>query len=145
MPTIDYHKLGRLLSSVCRLYRTRADRAMDKLGLYRGQGVLLMTLAQQDGMTQSEIAEKLHISLAAATKVIRRMEQAQHLQRRADAADARVSRVYLSDQGRALTAKICAAFGSLDRSMLAGLSLADLERLHDLLTRMQANLQHFEP
>lgn len=145
MSTIDYHKLGRLLAGVCRLHHTRADQAMDKIGLFRGQGMLLLTLAQQDGMAQSEIAEKLRISPAAATKVITRMEEAQYLERRADPEDGRVSRVYLRDQGRALTQEIYAAFGQLDQGMLGGLSQADLERLLDLLTRMQTNLQHLEP
>ncbi len=145
MAPIAYQDLGRLLVSVGRLHHTRADQSMDKIGLFRGQAILLMTLSQQDGMTHSEIAEKLRISPAAATKVIQRMERAQCLQRRADPADERVSRVYLQDKGRALIAEISAAFAKLDRTMLDGLPRPDLERLFDLLTRMQANLQGFQP
>jgi DNA-binding MarR family transcriptional regulator len=77
---IAYQELGRLLVSVCRLHHTRADQSMDQIGLYRSQAILLMTLSQRDGMMHSEIAEQLEISPAAATKVIKRMEQAQYLQ-----------------------------------------------------------------
>ena len=145
MSPIAYHELGRLLVSVCRLHHTRADQSMDKIGLYRGQAFLLMVLSEQDGMTHSEIAEKLEISAAAATKVIKRMEQAHYVQRRADPADERVSRVYLQAQGHALIAEIHSTFGKLDRMMLDGLPEPDLERLRDLLTQMQANLQRFQP
>jgi DNA-binding MarR family transcriptional regulator len=145
MSPIAYQDLGRLLVSVCRLHHTRADHSMDKIGLYRGQAILLMTLSEHDGMTHSEIAEKLGISPAAATKVIQRMERAHCLRRRADPADERVSRVYLQDKGRALIVAISAAFAKLDRTMLDGLPQPDLERLLDLLTRMQANLQGFQP
>jgi DNA-binding MarR family transcriptional regulator len=145
MAPIAHQDLGRLLVSVCRLHHTRADQSMDKIGLYRGQARLLMTLAQQDGMTHSEIAERLQISAPAATKVIQRMEEAEYVQRRADPADERVSRVYLRDRGRALTDEINAAFGTLDRTMFAGLQDSDLERLRDLFTRMHANLQGFQP
>jgi len=145
MISIAYQDLGRLLVSVCRLHHTRADQSMDKIGLYRGQARLLMTLAQQDGMTHSEIAERLQISAPATTKVIQRMEEAEYVQRRADAADERVSRVYLRDKGRALTDQIHAAFGTLDRTMFAGLPDSDLERLRDLLTRMHANLHSYQP
>jgi len=86
--------LGWLLVSVCRLHYTRVDQSMDQIGLYRGQAFLLMTLSRLDGMTHSEIAEKLEISPAAVTKVSKRMEQAQYLLRRADPADERVSRVF---------------------------------------------------
>ena len=117
---------------------------MDRLGLYRGQAILLMILSQEDGMTHSAIAAKLEISPAAATKVIKRMEQAGNLQRQADPDDERVSRVYLLDAGRALIAEIDSAFGVLDRVMFDGLSEPDTERFRDLLTQMQANLQRFQ-
>jgi DNA-binding MarR family transcriptional regulator len=145
MDSIAYQELGRLMVSVCRLHHTRADQSVDKIGLYRGQALLLMTLSERDGMTHSEIADRLEISAAAATKVIKRMEQAHYVQRRADPADERVSRVYLQAQGHALIAAINVAFGRLDHMMFVGLPQPDLERLRGLLTQMQSNLQHFRP
>jgi DNA-binding MarR family transcriptional regulator len=145
MSPIAYQELGRLLVSVCRLHHTRADQSMDKIGLYRGQARLLMTLSEQDGLSHSEIAEKLEISAPAATKVIQRMEEAHYVQRQADPADERVSRVYLQAQGHALIAEIRRTFGQLDRTMFDGLTELDLERFRDLLTQMQANLLRFEP
>jgi DNA-binding MarR family transcriptional regulator len=117
---------------------------MDRIGLYRGQAILLMILSHEDGMSHSEIAAKLQISPAAATKVIKRMEQAGYLQRRADPDDERVSRVYLQDKGRAVIAEIDRAFGELDRAMFDGLLESDLEQFRNLLTHMQANLQRFQ-
>jgi len=145
MSKIAYQELGRLMGSVCRLHHTRADQFMDKIGLYRGQAQLLMTLSEQDGLSHSEIAEKLEISAPAATKVIQRMEEAHYVQRRADPADERVSRVYLQAQGHALIARIRRMFGQLDQTMFEGLSEPDLERFRDLLTRMQINLLRFKP
>ena len=145
MSPIAYQELGRLLVSVCRLHHTRADQSMDKIGLYRGQARLLMTLSEQDGLSHSEIAEKLEISAPAATKVIQRMEEAHYVQRQADPADERISRVYLQAQGHALIAEIRRTFGQLDQTMFDGLTELDLERFRDLLTQMQANLLRFEP
>lgn len=145
MPSIAYQDLGRLLVNICRLHHTRADQSMDRIGLYRGQAFLLMILSQRDGMIHAEIAERLEISPAAATKVIKRMEQAGYLQRQPDPADERVSRVYLLDGGRALIAEIDRAFGELDRAMFEGLPEADLEQFSDLLVQMQANLQRYQP
>jgi DNA-binding MarR family transcriptional regulator len=145
MEPIAYQELGRLLGSVCRLHHTRADQSMDKIGLYRGQARLLMTLSERDGMTHSEIAEKLEISAPAATKVIQRMEGAHYVQRQSDPADERVSRVYLQAQGHELIAEIHRTFGRLDRTMFDGLPESDLARFREMLTQMQTNLLHFEP
>lgn len=145
MTQIAYQELGRLLVSICRLHHTRADHSMDKIGLYRGQARLLMTLSERNGLSHSEIAEKLEISAPAATKVIKRLEEAHYVQRQADPSDERVSRVYLQVQGHALIAEIHRTFGRLDRAMFNGLPEPDLERFRDILTRIQDNLQHFEP
>jgi DNA-binding MarR family transcriptional regulator len=145
MSAIESHELGRLLVSVCRLHHTRADQSVERIGLYRGQAILLMILAHHEGITHSEIAAKLEISAAAATKVIKRMEQAGYLARQPDPDDERVSRVYLCDKGRAVTAEIDAAFAEMDRAMFEGLPAAELERLRELLVQMQANLQRYQP
>jgi DNA-binding MarR family transcriptional regulator len=145
MPSTAYEELGHLMGSVCRLHHTRADQSMERIGLYRGQAILLMILSRHDGITHSEIAEKLRISPAAATKVIKRMEEAGYVRRQADPADERVSRVCLQEGGRALIAEIEGAFGKLERATFEGLPEAELERFRDLLTQMGANLQRFEP
>jgi DNA-binding MarR family transcriptional regulator len=145
MPSIAHAELGHLLVNVCRLHHTRADQSMERIGLYRGQAVLLMILSRHEGITHSEIAEKLEISPAAATKVIKRMEEAGYVQRQADTADERVSRVYLQDQGRALIAEIERDFGKLERAMFAGVPEAELGRFRVLLAQMAANLQRYQP
>jgi DNA-binding MarR family transcriptional regulator len=145
MSSTAHEELGHLMGGVCRLHHTRADQAMERIGLYRGQAILLMILSRHDGVTHSEIAEKLRISPAAATKVIKRMEEAGYVQRQADPADERVSRVYLQDRGRALIAEIERSFGKLDREMFEGVPEAELVRFRDLLTHMAANLQRYQP
>jgi DNA-binding MarR family transcriptional regulator len=118
---------------------------MERIGLYRGQAILLMILSRHDGITHSEIAEKLRISPAAATKVIKRMEEAGYVRRQADPADERVSRVCLQEGGRALIAEIEGAFGKLDRAMFDGVPEPELARFRDLLSQMAGNLQRFQP
>jgi DNA-binding MarR family transcriptional regulator len=145
MSRIRYQELGRLLIGVSRLHHTRADQSMDRIGLYRGQAQLLMTLSDQDGLPHSEIAGKLEVTAPAATKVIKRMEEGHYVQRRADPTDERVSRVYLQPEGRAYIGEIRRAFRRLDQAMFDGLSERDLLRLRDLLTRMQANLLQYQP
>jgi len=143
MPVTKQETLGHLLVNVCRLHATRCDQLiMERIGLYRGQGFLLMFLSNQDGATHTTIAKKLRISPAAATKVIKRLEENGYLKRQPDPADERVSRVYLQEKGRALSDEIRRSFHELDESMLAGLSEEDLTRLREFLQKMQENLKN---
>jgi DNA-binding MarR family transcriptional regulator len=141
MKTDDDMPIGHLFANLCRLQATRADQLMDQIGLYRGQAILLVILAKQEGLTHSEIAEKLRISPSAATKVIKRLEKLNYLQRQPDPVDERLSRVYLKDEARAVIDQIHAAFRKIDRVMVAGISPEEQEQLRVLLGRVQANLE----
>lgn len=145
MATTSHRELAHLLVGVCRLHHTRANRAADEIGLYRGQAALLMTLWERDGMTHSEVADRLRISPAAATKVIKRMEQASYVERRGDPADDRLSRVFLLEQGRAVIARIHGAFEQLNGAMFDGMTDTELQCLGRLLARISANLRGAEP
>ena len=133
--------LGRLLAHLCRLQATRADQLMEQIGLFHGQGMLLVILSNQDGLTHSEIAEKLQISPSAATKVIKRLENLQYLQRQPDPADERISRVYLQPDGWAVIDRIHTAFNHINGVMAAGISDEELQLLRRLIGRIYCNLE----
>jgi DNA-binding MarR family transcriptional regulator len=140
-------KIGRLLGNIGRLHSTRADRLVEKLGLFRGQAILLMILSDHEGLTHSEIAEILEISPAAATKVIKRMEALNYLQRQSDPADERISRVFLKEDGLAVVRQIRSAFEQIDQILLTGFAPQEKDTLIQLLQRVRANLANvpFDP
>ena len=133
--------LGRLLANLGRTHSMRVDQLMDGIGLFRGQAILLMTLAEQDGLTHSEIAERLCISPAAISKVIKRLEGLGYLQRTPDPADERLSRVYLLEDGRVMVDDIHRVFREMNTRLVNGFSPQELVVLRDFLGRMIDNLQ----
>lgn len=136
--------IGKLIAFVGRMQAVRTDRYMERLGFYRGQAFLLLTLSRQDGMTHTEIAERLEISPAAATKVIKRMEALNYLRRRPDPSDERVSRVFLEEEGQAVIHKIFDVFKHMNGVLTQNLSEEEQVTLHSLLTRVYDNLLNLE-
>lgn len=134
-------KIGHLLMHVCRLRGMTADHLMEQSNLYRGQGLMLLFLSKHEGLTHSEIAEKLNISPAAATKVIKRLEKEGYLERRSDEKDERVSRVFLREGGRASMDEIRRSFKRLDQKMFGNFTEDDLNRFSDYLNRIIKNLR----
>lgn len=63
------------------------------------QTFCLGVLAHRDGMSQSEIADRMHVSRPTVTAMLQRLESAGVIERRADADDQRVTRVYLTEDG----------------------------------------------
>ncbi len=126
---------------VCRERGKTADQFMTHSKIFRGQGMMLMFLSGHEGMTHSEIAEKLDISPAAATKVIKRLEEEGYIQRQSDEKDERLSRVFMQEAGRAVISGIQSSFKKLDEQTFQNFGEDDLDRLEDYLRHILTNLK----
>jgi DNA-binding MarR family transcriptional regulator len=134
--TLDF-----LLAQVSRLHHQRAHELLEKLGLYRGQPPVLFALQEQDGLAHSELAEQLGITPATTTRMIQRMEKAGFVQRRPDADDQRISRVYLTKAGRAVHSKLEAIFQQMEVENFRGFNSRERVVLCGFLLRLRENLR----
>jgi len=133
--TLDF-----LLAQVSRLHHYRAHELLDGLGLYRGQPPLLYTLWEQDGQTHGELAEKLQITPATITRMIQRMEKSGFVLRKPDADDQRVSRVYLTEAGRAVREQLQAVWDRMEIESFAGFNPDEQIVLRRFLIHIRDNL-----
>jgi DNA-binding MarR family transcriptional regulator len=134
----DY--LGFQLLQVHKAHRSRAEIALNKLGLHSGQEMLLLQLWHEEGLPQSQLAACMGVEPPTATKMLQRMEHAGLIERRPDVKDARISRVYLTGRGRALEQPVLDIWKQLETQTVAGLSLTEQMLLHRLLMQVFTNL-----
>ena len=134
----DY--LGFQLLQVHKAHRARAEAALNRLGLHTGQEMLLLRLWIEEGIPQSQLAVSMGVEPPTATKMLQRMEHAGLIERRPDPEDARVSRVYLTERGRALEQPVLEVWKQLEAQTVAGLSPTELALLRRLLMQVAANL-----
>src|SRR6266568_6916384 len=134
----DY--IGFQLLQVHKAHRSRADAALNKLGLHTGQEMLLLQLWIEEGIPQSQLAACMEVEPPTATKMLQRMERAGLIERRPDPEDARVSLVYLTERGRALEQPVLEVWKQLEAQTVAGLSATEQALLRRLLMQVAANL-----
>jgi DNA-binding MarR family transcriptional regulator len=132
--------LDLLLANICHLHHSRVHKLLDSLGLYRGQPPVLRVLWQQEGPTQTELAEHLKITPATMTKMLQRMEKAGFIQRKIDPADQRISRVYLTDAGRAVQNEVEAVFRQIEEETFANFTFEERVLLRRFLLQIRENL-----
>jgi DNA-binding MarR family transcriptional regulator len=130
-----------LISRANDLKHRRVHELLDELGLHRGQSFVLRALWEQDGLTQTELTERLNRSPSTITKTVQRMEKAGLVQRGPDDSDERVSRVFLTDAGRAIQPAVEAVWKGLDRQIFAEFSPQELGLFSDFLTRVCHNIE----
>lgn len=129
-----------LLNQVTHIFRSVSDSFMDQVDMPRGQAMVLCTVARQDGMTQSEIADQLSVQGATVTTMLQKMEESGLVIRRRDQADNRLVRVYLTDIAKDKERAINAQFVSLEDKVFAGIEPADRTRLRELMFHLLKNM-----
>lgn len=133
--------IGYLLARVCKAHYLRAGVLLEEIGLYRGQQFVLGVLWSEEGITQSELADRLGVHPATVSNALQRMERAGFVERRPDLEDQRVSRVYLTDAGREIQRPVERIWAELEVETMEGLSEEERDRLEQLLERVYENLE----
>ena len=87
---------------VMHLNRQLMMRMMTEQGGHPGQSGVLPIIAKHEGISQRELAGMLHLSPPTVTAMLQKMERNGLIQRTDDPTDQRVTRLKLTEAGRAL-------------------------------------------
>lgn len=118
---------ARTLLPLARMWRRAADRALSHMSVSASTGWALVQVGRLgDDVRQTDLASQLDVTQASLVRSIDQMTAAGLVERHRDAQDARVSRIRLTDHGRALVTTIEAKFASLRAAMLDDVSDDDL-------------------
>ncbi|RKT87127.1 DNA-binding transcriptional regulator, MarR family [Saccharopolyspora antimicrobica] len=94
--------------------------------------------------TAGELADAALVTTGGITQRVDKLEAAGLVRRERDAGDRRAVYVQLTEKGLAFADEVAAAHFANERDMLSGLSATEQERLADLLSRLEASLDHAE-
>lgn len=131
---------GFLVHDVARLMRKAYDKKVKSLGLTRSQWWLLAFVFRQQGLTQSDLADVLDIGKVALSELLNRVEAKGWIERRPDASDKRVKRVYLTGDVEPILEAMQERARELQKGILSELSPERLDAMIDDLQRIKASL-----
>jgi DNA-binding MarR family transcriptional regulator len=136
----EAESLDSLFAQICRLKHARIHTLLEALGLYRGQPSVLQALWEQEGLMHTELARRVQVQPATITKMLQRMEKTGFVERRPDPDDHRVSRVYLTEAGRAVRADVQQVWRRLEEEAFAGFTHDEQVLLRRLFLHIRENL-----
>ncbi|WAC60068.1 MarR family winged helix-turn-helix transcriptional regulator [Brevundimonas sp. SL130] len=112
---------------------------LDRMGLTYPQFLVLSLLWREDDQTVGRLGERLFLESNTLTPLIKRLEAADLVTRARDAADERVVRVRLTDNGRALAVDAgCLAQAVMERTDLTPETMV---QLRDGLAKLRNQLR----
>lgn len=140
LPLTGLREMDFMVAQICHLHHSRAHQLLEGLGLYRGQPAVLRILWEKEGQTQTELAGHLKVKPATITKMLQRMEKTGFITRRPDAEDQRVSRVYLTETGRAVQNRIEEIWETMAGETFRGFTGEEAALLRRFLLQIRENL-----
>ena len=135
-------EIGFALHDAARLLRTYADQRARELNTTRAQWAVLARLQRCEGVKQKELAEALDLEPITLSRLVDKLASAGLVERRADPADRRAHRLYLTEK----SAPALGALGALAEDVmgraLTGLDEHAIRTIRDGLMTIKANLKN---
>lgn len=125
---------------IIRLHYHHTHMLLDKVGVYPGQPGMLFTLYKKDGQIQKDLANKINIKPATATVMLSRMEKIGLIERRQDANDQRISRVYITDKGKKVCQEVKEVMKIINAECFSNFTMEEQILLRRLLMQVRDNL-----
>ena len=124
-----------------KMHRCLLEFKAKDFGMHATSHRVLMHLARFDKLpSQKELADKLSITPAAVTGILKRLEAEQYIERTLGT-DNRYNEISITDKGRAVVDHTRLTFGNADRALFEDFSDEELDVYVRCLEKMQANIR----
>lgn len=133
-------RLGFYIHDASRLRRIVYDTALKPLGVTRSQAWVIAYLSRKDGMPQSVLANQLDLGKVALGGLVDRLEATGLVERRADAEDRRMKRIFLTPEGRKIVARMRKIAVATNTEILQSISPEDVRASAQALRTIKINL-----
>lgn len=141
----DGENLGSLIADVSHLMRRTFDERARGIGVSRPQWRVLTMLRRHEGINQGGLAELIEVEPITLCRMVDRLQEADLVERRADPADRRAWRLYLTEKARGLLEDMRPLALCLFDDAMAGLAEEEREALFQMLARLRTNLSRRAP
>ena len=140
MNNINRDSLYYIFLEILRLHYYRSHVLLEEIGVYHGQPPMLFILNKTDGQSQKELATILGVTPATITVMLKRMEKSNLVIRRQDDEDQRISRVYITEEGKEIANKAKQVMNDIDEECFGNFTVEEKIILRRLLMQMRDNL-----
>jgi len=129
-----------ILPKLPHLFREIIDGKLKKEGICVPFPMFLMRLTDNEGVTLSELGNELMFDKAHVSRTVAAFEQEGYVEKRPDASDKRILRLYITAKGSEVAAKIRCIHDEINVMLLSGISGEDLEVCERVLLQIHHNL-----
>jgi DNA-binding MarR family transcriptional regulator len=128
------YRLYRVHTTAARLVVPLCER---EYGLTRREWRVLSFLSEHEGALSSELADHAMLDRARTSRTLTRLDEKGLILREPRPSDRREVHVSLTEEGRQIATELFPKVAEINRTLMAGLSIAERKQLDSLLDRLQ--------
>lgn len=128
------------MAKVNRKLRTVFDARVKERGLTLARARTLLTLIEQEGLYQKELAEVLEIENATMVRLIDGLERQAFVERKAVEGDRRAKSIVMTQEGKKLAEQVVKLAGDVRADLLEGISDEELSTALNVMRKMSASM-----
>ena len=137
--------LGSIMAQVSRLMRRDFDAKARTIGVTRPQWQVLTLLNLHQGINQGGLAEMLEVEPITMGRMIDRLQDANLVERRADPADRRAWRLFLTTKAQDMLEQLRPMANETFDAALEGITAAQRDQIVALMRKIRDNLSRRVP
>ncbi|WP_054860378.1 MULTISPECIES: MarR family winged helix-turn-helix transcriptional regulator [Gracilibacillus] len=127
--------VGKLISTINRYSEMYISRNLQQFGIGSSQMHFLMLLYQRDGVTQYDLAQRLYVDKATATRAIQKLELEGYIIRHPSKQDRRQNLVYVTEKALNIRQQIIDILGQWTDILTKEMSTSEKASLLTLLNQ----------
>lgn len=133
-----------LVSKTSQKFKLELNRKLKKSGLdvSSDQWTVLMFLSDNNGPTQTDLAQKLYKDRANLTRILDLMEKNQLVERQRSSTDRREYNVYITEKGKSLIPELKLIGDSVMEKALNGANAEEIIGIKHFLNKLFINLDN---
>jgi DNA-binding MarR family transcriptional regulator len=135
----------RLMWSVDHGLHKVSKRMASSIGLTGPQRLAVRIIGRTPGMAAGELASLMHLDPSTVTGILRRLEKARVITRRADPGDARRMQLTLTPRGREIDRRSAGTIEAAVRRALASVPPPQVEAASQVLAALASQLMNGQP
>ncbi|WP_054711900.1 MarR family transcriptional regulator [Bacillus sp. JCM 19041] len=137
----DPDKIGLIIRDLHLEVQSYLTKRLEPLSLAPEQHLLMILLLENDGLSQTEIAEKLNKDKASIARMISSLEKKQYVYRATSKHDGRVILVFVSEKGIALKKDMYRIGQEINVVLEKNFNEDEKNTLKHLLQQIQMNMR----
>ncbi|WP_139653305.1 MarR family winged helix-turn-helix transcriptional regulator [Raoultibacter phocaeensis] len=138
---MEHYTPSKAIAAAYRLSQSILRAKLATLSIEAQQADSLYVISNREGLSQQELSGLLSVSKSATTQAVKNMIAAGYVRKEVDAMDKRVSRLYLTEEGKAIAPRINEVFGELIDLHQEAFSAEERKQFEQLITKLVDELR----